>query len=60
MIAEAVYAITHGGTLAELSATIHPYPTTSEALRRAGDDYRRQALTAGVRRWLTRYFDWTR
>jgi pyruvate/2-oxoglutarate dehydrogenase complex dihydrolipoamide dehydrogenase (E3) component len=60
MIAEAVYALTHGGTLSQLSRTIHPYPTQVEALRTAGDVYRRQALTAGVRKWLTRYFDWTR
>lgn len=60
VIAEAVYALTHGGTLGALSSTVHPYPTTAEALRKAGDRYRRQALTAGVRRWLTRYFAWTR
>jgi pyruvate/2-oxoglutarate dehydrogenase complex dihydrolipoamide dehydrogenase (E3) component len=60
MIAEAVYAMTHGGTLARLSATIHPYPTQTEALRKAGDAYRRQAMTPLVRRWLERYFAWTR
>jgi pyruvate/2-oxoglutarate dehydrogenase complex dihydrolipoamide dehydrogenase (E3) component len=60
MIGEAVYVITHGGTLADLSATIHPYPTVAEALRKAGDAYRRQALTPFVRRVLTYYFAWTR
>jgi pyruvate/2-oxoglutarate dehydrogenase complex dihydrolipoamide dehydrogenase (E3) component len=60
MIAEAVYALTQGGTLGDLSRTVHAYPTQSEALRRAGDIYRRQALTAAVRKWLTRYFEWTR
>jgi len=60
VIAEAVYALTHGGTLGHLSRTIHPYPTQAEALRKAGDMYRRQALTPGVRKWLTRYFEWTR
>jgi hypothetical protein len=55
-----VYVITHGGTLADLSATIHPYPTVAEALRKAGDAYRRQALTPFVRRLLTYYFAWTR
>jgi pyruvate/2-oxoglutarate dehydrogenase complex dihydrolipoamide dehydrogenase (E3) component len=60
MIAEAVYAITHRGTLGDLSGTVHPYPTQAEAFRKAGDIYRRQALTAAVRRWLTRYFEWTR
>ena len=60
MIGEAVYAMTHGGTLAQLSATVHPYPTQGEALRKAGDAYRRQSLTPRVRRWLGRYFAWTR
>src|SRR5262249_1911990 len=45
MIGEAAYAIGRGGTLADLSATIHPYPTQSEALRKAGDAYRRSQLT---------------
>jgi hypothetical protein len=60
MIAEAVYALTHGGTLAALSATVHPYPTQAEALRKGGDEYRRQSLTPGIRRLLSRYFAWTR
>lgn len=60
MIAEAVYAITHGGTLSALSTTIHPYPTQTEALRKAGDRYRRESLTPRVRTWITRYFEWTR
>ena len=60
IIGEAAYALTHGGTLAALSATIHPYPTQAEALRKAGDLYRRQSLTPTVRAWLSRYFDWTR
>lgn len=60
MIAEVVYAMSHGGTLADLSAIVHPYPTYAEALRKAGDTYRRQALTPRVGRWLERYFRWTR
>jgi len=60
MIGEAVYAITRGGTLSALSSTIHPYPTQAEALRKAGDLYRRESLTPRVRTWLARYFAWTR
>ncbi len=60
MIGEAAYAVTHAGTLSALSSTIHPYPTQAEALRRAGDTYRRQALTPRLKRWLERYFTWTR
>jgi pyruvate/2-oxoglutarate dehydrogenase complex dihydrolipoamide dehydrogenase (E3) component len=59
-IAEVVYAMTHRGSLGRLSRTIHPYPTQAEALRKAGDIYRRQTLSAGVRTWLARYFEWTR
>lgn len=60
MIGEAAYAVTQGGTLAQLSSTVHPYPTMAEALRKAGDAYRRQALTPARRQWLVRYFQWTR
>ena len=60
MIGEVAYAMTHGGTLSALSSTVHPYPTQAEALRKAGDLYRRQSLTPGLRRWLERYFTWTR
>jgi len=60
MIGEVAYAMTQGGTLGALSSTIHPYPTQAEALRKAGDMYRRQSLTPRVRRWLERYFQWTR
>ncbi len=60
IIGEAAFAVTHRGTMAQLSNTIHPYPTTAEALRKAGDAYRRQALTPSLRRWLARYFAWTR
>jgi pyruvate/2-oxoglutarate dehydrogenase complex dihydrolipoamide dehydrogenase (E3) component len=60
MIGEVVYALAHKGGLSDLSATIHPYPTQAEALRMAGDTYRRSALTPSVRRWLHRYFRWTR
>ena len=60
LLAEAVYAMTHGGTLATLSSTLHPYPTQGDALRRAGDAYQRTRLTPSLRRWLNRYFRWTR
>ena len=60
MIGEVAYAMTHGGTLSALSSTIHPYPTQAEALRKAGNVYRRQAVTPRVRRWLERYFAVTR
>lgn len=60
MIGEAVYAMSHNGTLGDFSSTVHPYPTLAEGLRKAGDAYRRQSVTPGVRRWFERYFRWTR
>jgi pyruvate/2-oxoglutarate dehydrogenase complex dihydrolipoamide dehydrogenase (E3) component len=59
-IGEAAFALTHRRTLSDLSSTIHPYPTQAEALRKAGDQYRRSLLTARVRGLLERYFRWTR
>ena len=45
-----------GGKLADLSGTIFPYPTYAEALRKAGDAYRRSLLTPSARWLLRRYF----
>lgn len=52
MIGEVAYAITRQGTLASFSSTVHPYPTVSEAFRKAGDAHRREALTPNLRTWL--------
>jgi pyruvate/2-oxoglutarate dehydrogenase complex dihydrolipoamide dehydrogenase (E3) component len=60
LVGEASYALARRGTLGQFSATVHPYPTVSEAFRMAGDRHRRQALTPGAARWLSRYFRWTR
>jgi hypothetical protein len=45
-----------GSTLADLAATVFPYPTVSLALRQAGDIYRRGSLTPRVKRLLDFYF----
>jgi pyruvate/2-oxoglutarate dehydrogenase complex dihydrolipoamide dehydrogenase (E3) component len=45
-----------GGAVGDLSAVIFPYPTVAEALRKAGDTYRRQGLTPRVRRLMGYYF----
>ena len=44
------------GSLGDLSAEIFPYPTLADALRKAGDAYRRTRLTPRVRAILWRYF----
>lgn len=56
MIVELALAMKHGIRLGKLSELVHPYPTMSEAVRRAADDYRRSALTDSKRRWLERWF----
>jgi pyruvate/2-oxoglutarate dehydrogenase complex dihydrolipoamide dehydrogenase (E3) component len=56
MIGVATHALTHGASLADLGATIHPYPTLNNAFRAAGDAYGRTRLTPRARRLLGRYF----
>ena len=60
LIGLASAAVARGATLNDLSSTIFAYPTQAEALRKAGDAYRRARLTPRVRRSLERYFRLTR
>jgi pyruvate/2-oxoglutarate dehydrogenase complex dihydrolipoamide dehydrogenase (E3) component len=55
MIGVATHALTHGGSLRNLGATIYPYPTLNNAFRAAGDAYNRGRLTPLVRRLIQRY-----
>jgi pyruvate/2-oxoglutarate dehydrogenase complex dihydrolipoamide dehydrogenase (E3) component len=48
------------GSLSDFSSEIFPYPTLADALRKAGDAYRRTQLTPRVRGMLRRYFALTR
>ena len=56
MIGVAAHALTHGASLNDFGATIHPYPTLTNAFRAAGDVYRRTRLTPRVRALLKQYF----
>jgi pyruvate/2-oxoglutarate dehydrogenase complex dihydrolipoamide dehydrogenase (E3) component len=56
LIAPVALLMQRGGTLDDLSAAVFPYPTCALALKRAGDSYRREALTPGVRAALRYYF----
>ncbi|MGH9220481.1 MAG: mercuric reductase [Vicinamibacterales bacterium] len=60
MIGQASDAIRRGATLNDFASTIYAYPTQVEALRKAGDAYRRTRLTPRVRRSFERYFRLTR
>jgi pyruvate/2-oxoglutarate dehydrogenase complex dihydrolipoamide dehydrogenase (E3) component len=60
MIGQVSYAIARGATLNDFASTVYPYPTQSEALRKAGDAYRRTRLTPRLRGAFERYFRMTR
>ena len=45
-----------GGSMAEFSSEIFPYPTIADVLRKAGDAYRRTQLTPRAKAVLHRYF----
>jgi pyruvate/2-oxoglutarate dehydrogenase complex dihydrolipoamide dehydrogenase (E3) component len=45
MISEINVAMTNGLGLSKIGATIHPYPTQAEAIRKLGDQYNKTKLT---------------
>lgn len=45
MISEITLAMSNGIGLGKIAASIHPYPTQSEAIRKLGDQYNRTRLT---------------
>jgi pyruvate/2-oxoglutarate dehydrogenase complex dihydrolipoamide dehydrogenase (E3) component len=52
MIGEVTLAMQSGTGLGALAAVIHPYPTSSEVLRQAGDLYNKTRLTTTVKSLL--------
>jgi pyruvate/2-oxoglutarate dehydrogenase complex dihydrolipoamide dehydrogenase (E3) component len=60
MVSEATLAMTTGLGLGRLSATIHPYPTQAEALRKVGDAYNRTRLTPTVKWLFDKWLSWGR
>lgn len=56
LIGHVAHVMRTGGTLGDLSATIFPYPTYAEGLRKAGDAYRRSLLTAPAKWLFRKYF----
>ncbi|HKE04154.1 MAG TPA: mercuric reductase [Blastocatellia bacterium] len=60
MIGELTLAITNGLKMNALSATIHPYPTQAEALRKIGDAYNRSRLTPTLQNIFQKWFAWRR
>lgn len=60
MIGEITLAISKGMGLKAIASVIHPYPTRSDAIRKAADAYNRTRLTPPLRRVLERFFAWRR
>jgi hypothetical protein len=52
LICEIVVAMTNRIGLQGLGASIHPYPTVADAIRRLGDQYSRSRLTPFNQRLL--------
>ena len=46
--------------LKTIGATIHPYPTQAEAIRKTGDLYNRTRLTPFVKKLMARWLTWMR
>jgi pyruvate/2-oxoglutarate dehydrogenase complex dihydrolipoamide dehydrogenase (E3) component len=60
MISELTLAMTHNLGLKHISATIHPYPTQTEAIRQIGDAYNRTRLTPFAKSLFSRLMAWRR
>ncbi|MEE8311869.1 MAG: mercuric reductase, partial [Candidatus Binatia bacterium] len=56
MIGELVLAMTAGIGLGRIAATIHPYPTQSEIIKKAADAWRRTKLTPLAKTLFSAYF----
>jgi len=60
MVSEVTLAMTRKLGLGAIFATIHPYPTQAEALKRAAAAHLRGRATPRLRRILERYMAWRR
>ena len=60
MISEITLAMVAGAGLGTIAATIHPYPTQAEVIKRAGDAYSRTRLTPRIRRLFEGLLRWRR
>jgi pyruvate/2-oxoglutarate dehydrogenase complex dihydrolipoamide dehydrogenase (E3) component len=60
MIAEIVLAMQNGLGVDKLAGVIHPYPTQSEAVKRAAAGYLRAKLTSRAKQIMKVWFTWRR
>lgn len=60
LISELTLAMKAKAGLKTISATIHPYPTQADAIRKVGDLYNRTRLTPFVKKLMGKWLSWTR
>jgi pyruvate/2-oxoglutarate dehydrogenase complex dihydrolipoamide dehydrogenase (E3) component len=60
LIAELTLAMVGKLGLKTIAATIHPYPTQAEAIKKLGDAYNRTRLTPFVKALFDKWLAWTR
>lgn len=60
LLAEFTLAMRHGLGLNKILATIHPYPTWSEAAKYAAGEWKRTHAPQGLLAWLERFHAWRR
>jgi pyruvate/2-oxoglutarate dehydrogenase complex dihydrolipoamide dehydrogenase (E3) component len=60
LIGELTLAMNAGIGLKTIAATIHPYPTQSEAIRKIGDLYNKTRLSPGLKRIFEHWMKWQR
>lgn len=60
MISEITVVMKAGAGLKTVAGTIHPYPTQSEAIKKAAIAWRKSSFTEGKRKILRRWFSWRR
>lgn len=60
LISEITVAMNGGVKLGALANTIHPYPTTAEAIQRVGDAYNRTRFTPFLQKLFKAWLKWSR
>jgi pyruvate/2-oxoglutarate dehydrogenase complex dihydrolipoamide dehydrogenase (E3) component len=60
LIAELTLAVVRQVGLRRIAATIHPYPTQAEAIKKLGDSYNRTRLTPFFKSLFAKWLAWTR
>jgi pyruvate/2-oxoglutarate dehydrogenase complex dihydrolipoamide dehydrogenase (E3) component len=60
LISQYTLAIQAGAGLKTISQMIYPYPTQAEVIKKAANVWRKNALTEGKKKFLRRWFSWTR